>query len=379
MLLICCILLNFSYKFAPTFFFQGENRAIYSVKHLCTTLFQLTFSIVIICIPCLFSSLPYLSKSARIFTISSLTSLVYSTFFLQSLLCYIGPTGHKRSLVSGRLKFARRSKLQITNNNDLLLRKSAGNIRRYQRVSTSSYVTSSYFSQAFTSSTYFESEFSGIYDSLIISPRRRESSRSHQLTNFIKRNSLLPGEAVELYTPRTSLAPSGYQRRYSRRSSVSRGSAVAGPMRPLYVLSSVSSSSRVNIDKSASVQRDSQSSNKYRSSHLLSPHSTTQVSVPIKTNSLRPCQSSPRLHSVQLSDTRKTNIFVEETPALSSQHKKKDVTIVKRQDAIPLTDDFEHIANPLNEQLTSAKKRDILKAATIESSHLLWIKRSNSS
>ena len=378
MLVICCILLNFSYKFAPTFFFQRENRTIYSIKQLFATLLQLTFSIVIVCIPCLFSSLPYLSKSAMIFTISSLISLIYSTFFLQSLFCYIGPTGHKCSLIPGRLKFTRRSKLQITTNNDLLLRKSTSNIRRHQRVSISSYLASSYFSQVFTSSTYFDSEFSGIHDSLIIGSRRRESSRSHQLTNIIKRNSLLAGEAVELYTPRTSLAPCGHQHRYSRHSSVSRGLSIAGPMRPLYVLPSVLPSSQLNTNAPASARQGSPSSNACRSSHSPSPHSSTQLSVPIKTDSLRPCQSSPRLHSVQLSNTKKTNTFIEETSSLPSQHK-KNVTIIKRQDAVSSTDDFEPISNPSNAQLTSAKKRDILKAAAIESGHLLWIKRSNSS
>ncbi|CAF1520852.1 unnamed protein product, partial [Adineta steineri] len=331
-LIICTqysVLYSISYKLAPTFFFQRENRTIYSLKQLCTTLFHLTLSIFVICTPCLFSSLPYLSKSAIIYTITSLISLIYSTFFLQSLLCYLGPSGHTCFFIPWRLKFSRHLTLQINNGNDLFLRKSSTNSRRHQRMSTSSYFASSYFSQIFTGSTYFESEYGGINDTLTIGSRRRESSRSHQLSHIIKRNSLLTGELIELYTPRASLAPYGHHlhhHRYSRQSSVPRGVPTTGLARPLYVSPSISPYSQLSIHSQATGRQRSPSPHIFRPSRSPSPHSLAQQSSPTTptTSSLRPCYSAPRLHAphhrVPTNNLKQTDTLIEEkTPTLSLQ------------------------------------------------------------
>ncbi|UJR22262.1 hypothetical protein I4U23_025323 [Adineta vaga] len=381
-LIICSqysVLYSISYKLAPTFFFQRENRTIYSLKQLCTTLFHITFSIFLISFPCFFSSLPYLSKSAMIYTISSLISVIYSTFFLQSLLCYLGPSGHTCFFIPCRLKFSRHLTLQIHNGNDLSLRKSSTNSRRHQRMSTSSYFASSYFSQIFTGSTYFESEYGGINDILTSSSRRRESSRSHQLSHLIKRNSILTGELIELYTPRASLAPYGHHlhhHRYSRQSSVPRGVPTTGPARPLYVSPSISPYSQLSIHSQVTGRQRSPSPHRFRPSRSPSPHfSAQQSAATTPTRSLRPCYSAPRLHASQqrpsTNSSKQTDALTEETPILTPQLRKKTVLIIQRQDAISSTDDYE--------QLTAANKRNILKSTTVESSGGVWLKRSNSS
>ncbi|CAF1430158.1 unnamed protein product [Adineta ricciae] len=381
-LIICSqysILYSISYKLAPTFFFQRENRTIYSLKQLCTTLFHLTFSICFISAPCLCSSLQYFSKTAMIYTVSSMISVIYSTFFLQSLLCYLGPSGHTCFFIPCRLKFSRHLTLQIHNGKDLSLRKSSTNSRRHQRMSTSSYFASSYFSQIFTGSTYFESEYGGINDTLTIGSRRRESSRSHQLSHLIKRNSILTGELIELYTPRASLAPYGHHlhhHRYSRQSSVPRGVPTTGPARPLYVSPSVSPYSQLSIHSQANSRQRSPSPHTCRPSRSPSPHSLAQHSATTSpTRSLRLCYSAPRLHATQqrplTSTSKQTDAVTEETPILTPQLRKKTVMIIHRQDAISSTEEYE--------QLPAANKRDILKSTTVESSGGVWLKRSNSS
>ncbi|CAF4611582.1 unnamed protein product [Rotaria sp. Silwood2] len=371
------------YKLAPTFFFQRENRTIYSLKQLCTTLFHLTFSIIIICSPCLFSSLPYLSKSAMIFIISTLISLIYSTLFLQSLLYYIGPAGHTCCFIPCHLKLMCNSTLQITNSNDLSLRNRSNNTRRHQRMSTSSHAASSYFSQIFTGSTYFESEYSGINDTLTIGSRRRESSRSYQLSHLIKRNSIITGELIELYTPRASLAPyGGHHRRYSRHSSVPRGVPTTGLARPLYVSPSVSPYSQLSIHSQFPSRQRSPSSHICRPSRSPSPHSSTRQSSAIC--SLRPCYSAPRLHAschrLQTSNIRQSDILIEETPALTSVELKNKPSIrIQRQDAVSSIDDYEQISIPPHQQLSAATKRNMLKATTMESGGGVWLKRSSSS
>ncbi|CAF3623497.1 unnamed protein product [Rotaria sordida] len=328
-------LIFFSYKLAPTFFFQRENRTIYSLKQLCATLFYLTFSIIIICCPCLFSSLPYLSKSSIIFIISSLISLIYSTFFLQSILYYIGPIGQTCFFIPCHFKLICNSTLQVNNNNDLSLRNRLNNTRRHQRMSTSSYVPSSYFSHIFTGSTYFESEYSGINDTLTIGSRRRESSRSHQISHVVKRNSIITGELIELYTPRASLAPHGHHHH------------ICQPSR----------------------------------SPSPSPYSSARQST--ITCSLRPCYSAPRLHvshhRLQTNNMKQTDILIEETPILSSIEVKKSSIGIQRQDAISSIDDYEQISILPREQLSAETKRNMLKTTTMESGGTVWLKRSSSS
>ena len=353
------IAFSFSYKLAPTFFFQRENRTMYSLKQLCTTLFHLTLSIILICTPCLFSSVPYLSKSAMIYTISSLISLLYSTFFLQSLLCYIGPADHTCFCIPWRLKLTHR--LQMNKNHDVSLRRSSTTSRRHQRMSTSSHFASSYFSQIFTGSTYFESEFGAINDALLMGTRRRESSRSYQIAHAMKRNSLLTGEVIELYTPRASLAPYGHHshhhHRYSRQSSVPR----TIPTRPLYISPSVSPLSQLSIHSQALSRQ-----------HSPSPHSSAAVSSPSTTGSLRPCFSAPRLQATLQRTQKPTDTLMKEIPIFPNQFGKRSTTIIQRQDAVSSTDD--------SEQLSAVTKRRMLKGTITESTGpITWLKRSNSS
>ncbi|CAF1172578.1 unnamed protein product [Rotaria sordida] len=388
-LIICSqysILYSISYKLAPTFFFQRENRTIYSLKQLCTTLFYLTFSIIIICCPCLFSSLPYLSKSSIIFIISSLISLIYSTFFLQSILYYIGPIGQTCFFIPCHFKLICNSTLQVNNNNDLSLRNRLNNTRRHQRMSTSSYVPSSYFSHIFTGSTYFESEYSGINDTLTIGSRRRESSRSHQISHVVKRNSIITGELIELYTPRASLAPHGHHHhhhRYSRHSSVPRGVPTTGIARPLYVSPSISPYSQLSIHSQIPSRQRSPSSHICQPSRSPSPSPYSSARQSTITCSLRPCYSAPRLHvshhRLQTNNMKQTDILIEETPILSSIEVKKSSIGIQRQDAISSIDDYEQISILPREQLSAETKRNMLKTTTMESGGTVWLKRSSSS
>jgi hypothetical protein len=358
---------------------------MYSLKQLCTTLSHLTFSIILICCPCLFSSLPYLSKSAMVYIISSLISLIYSTFFLQSLLSLIGPAGHSCFFIPWRLTFTRSLNMHTNNNNDMSLRNSStggGNARRHHRMSTSSYFASSYFSQIFTGSTYFESEYGGINESITIGSRRRESSRSHQTSHVIKRGSLLTGELIELYTPRASLAPHSHHHRYSRQSSVPRGLTPAVPARPLYVSPSISPYSQLSIHSQVAGRQHSPSSYLFRPSRSPSPRSFAP-SAPVTTaSSLRPCYSAPHLH-VPLhratTNIKQSDTLIEETSIPIPRPTKKSVVIIQRQDAISSTADLEQSAPITNSPLPAATRRSMLKATTIESGGPVWLKRSNSS
>ncbi len=381
------VVVFFSYKLAPTFFFQRENRTMYSLKQLCTTLFHLTFSIVAICSPCLFSSLPYLSKSAMVYIISSLISLIYSTLFLQSLLCYIGPAEHSCCFLPWRLTFTRTLNLHTKKHNDISLRNSStsGGTRRHHhhRMSTSSHFASSYFSQIFTGSTYFDSEYGGVSESLTISSRRRESSRSHQTSHIVKRNSLLTGELIELYTPRASLAPHSYlhHHRYLRQSSVPRGGLPStAPARPLYVSPSISPYSQSSIHSQAPGRQHSPSSHIYRPSRSPSPRSFAPVT---STRSLRPCYSAPRLHvplhRIPTTNKKPGETLIEET-AMSDVHPaKKSVMIIQRQHAISSIDEVEQSATSPSSTLSAATRRTMLKETTLESGEPVWLKRSNSS
>jgi hypothetical protein len=358
---------------------------MYSLKQLCTTLFHLTFSIILISSPCLFSSLPYLTKSAMVYIISSLISLIYSTFFLQSLLCFIGPAGHACFFLPWRLTFTRHLSSHIKNNNDISFRNSsASGARRHHRMSTSSYFASSYFSQIFTGSTYFESEYAGLNENSTIASRRRESSRSHQASHLIKRTSLLTGELIELYTPRASLAPHShhlYHHRYSRQSSVPRGIPPTAPARPLYISPSISPYSQMSIHSQAASRQRSPSPHIYRPSRSPSPRSF----IPVTTgSSLRPCYSAPRLHvplhRVQTNNAKPSDILIEETHLPIVQTTKKTVMIIQRQDAVSSTDNIEQLSViPNTKQLSAATRRSMLKATTMESSGPVWLKRSNSS
>jgi len=243
-------------------------------------------------------------------------------------------------------------------------------------MSTSSYFQSSYFSQIFTGSTYFESEYGGINDTLTIGSRRRESSRSYQISHSIKRNSLLTGELIELYTPRASLAPYGhhlYHHRYSRQSSVPRGVPTTGPARPLYVSPSISPYSQLSIHSQVAGRQRSTSPHTYRPSRSPSPHSFIRLSSTTTgaSGSLRPCYSAPRLHRIQTNNMKQTDTLIEEIPTLPDQFRKKNVMGVQRQDAVSSTENYE--------QLSAATKRSILKETTIESTGHVWLKRSNSS
>ena len=397
----------FSYKLAPTFFFQRENRTMYSLKQLCTTLFHVTFAIVLISSPCLFSSLPYLSKSATVYIISSLISLIYSTFFLQSLLCLVGPAGHSCCLIPWRLTFTRHLSLHVNNhpNHETSLRSTSsgggGGTRRHHRhlshprMSTSSYFASSYFSQIFTGSTYFESDYSGLNDPLSIASRRRESSRSHQISHAIKRNSLLTGELIELYTPRASLAPHAHPHRYSRQSSVARGVPTAAMARPLYVSPSISPYSQLSIHSQVATRQRSPSPHIFRPSRSPSPRSFAPPHVPLfpsvpltSARSLRPCYSAPRLHAplhrmqttTAITGMRPSEILFEETPAPAPvQPSKKTVMTIQRQNAISTPDDVEPASDTSRTPLSAAARRSMLKETTIESGESVWLKRSNSS
>ena len=286
-----------SYKLAPTFFFQRENRTMYSLKQLCSTLLHLTFVIVVISTPCFFSPLPYLAKSAMVFTVSSLISLIYSTFFLQSLLCYIGPAGHSCCFIPRRLTCTRHLTFHIkhNSNNDSSARSrsnsSVGTRRHHRhmshsRMSTSSHFASSYFSQIFTGSTYFDSEYGGLSDTIPMSSRRRESSRSHQVSHAIKRASLLTGELIELYTPRASLAPHSHHlhsRRYSRQSSLARGLPSMATARPLYISPSISPYSQLSIHSQVPPRQRSPSPHVYRPSRSPSPCSQVPSATTVAT------------------------------------------------------------------------------------------------
>ena len=316
--------------------------------------------------------------------ISSLISLIYSTLFLQSLLCFIGPGEHTCFFLPWRLTFTRKLNLHTNNTSEISVRNSSktNGTRRHHhhRMSTSSYFASSYFSQIFTGSTYFESEYGGINESLTIPSRRRESSRSHQTAHMIKHGSLLTGELIELYTPRASLAPHLHHR-YSRQSSVSRGLQSTGPARPLYISPSISPYSQLSIHSQIPPGRQhSPSPNVFRPSRSPSPRSFAPITTE---TTLRPCYSAPRLHvplhRVATTNMQQNEILVEETPTLSVEPRKKSVMIIQRQDAIVSTDDLErssHVTNPI---LSAETKRSMLKATTIDEGGLVWLKRSNSS
>ena len=301
---------------------------MYSLKQLCTTLLHFTLSILLIGLPCLFSSLPYLYKTAMVYMISSVISFIYSTFFLQSLLCYLGPADQTCSFLPCPMKFTGHS-LMMKNNQEIPLRKYSSNSRRHQRMSTSSY-----FSQIFTGSTYFESEYGGISETSMMSSRRRESSRSYQLSHIIKRHSILTGEVIELYTPRASLAPHGhhFHQRYHRHSSIPRTT----PIRPLYISPSISPHSQSSLHSPVVTRQ-----------HSVSPQLNI---IPV----LRPCFSAPRL---QIPLPRIT---------------KKSLITIQRQDGISTIQNTRRIS--------AATKRHILKG-TINQSRgpILWLKRSNSS
>jgi hypothetical protein len=362
---------------------------MYSLKQLCTTLFHLTFSIILICTPCLFSPLPYLSKSAMVYTISSLISLVYSTLFLQSLLCFAGPAGHLCFFIPWRLTFTRNLSIHTNTNNDRPLRSSySSGTRRHHRMSTSSHFASSYFSQIFTGSTYFESEYGGINETSTTGSRRRESSRSHQTSHIIKRGSLLTGELIELYTPRASLAPHSHHihtHRHPRHSSVPRGIPPTAPARPLYVSPSISPYSQLSIHSQVTGRQRSPSPHIFRPSRSPSPRSfAPSAPLPTTTRSLRPCYSAPRLHvplhRIQTTNIKQSDILIEETHIpLIQPTTKKTVVIIQRQDAVSSTDDVEQSSTLTNPQLSAAARRSMLKATTIESGGPVWLKRSNSS
>ncbi|CAF4055916.1 unnamed protein product [Rotaria sp. Silwood2] len=403
-LIVCSqysILYSISYKLAPTFFFQRENRTMHSLNQLCTTLFQYTFSIIIICSPCLFSSLPYLSKSAMVYIISSLISFIYSTLFLQSLFCFFGPAEQTCFLLRWRLTFSRNSNLHTTNNNDTLLRNTSNSVsRRHHRTSTSSYFASSYFSQIFTNSTYFESEYGGISENLTMSSRRRESSRNHSASYVMKRGSLLTGELIELYTPRASLSPHTHNfsyHRHVRQSSVVRGIPSSAPARPLYVSPSISPYSQLSIHSQGAIRQRSPSPHIVRPSRSPSPHIVRPSrspspsprsfvpSTPITTtNALRPCYSAPRLHApvhrTQTTNIKQNDTLFEETPVSMEKRKQKTVTIIQRQKAVSSKDDIEQSSTITNSPLSAATRRNMLKETAIDSEDgPVWLKRSNSS
>ena len=369
--------LIFSYKLAPTFFFQRENRTLYSLKQLCSTLFHVTCSVLLLCSPCLFSSLPYLSKSALIFTVASLVSLLFSTLFLQSLLCLLGPAGQACCLLPWQCQCTRHSTSQQNKSTDVTMRKSSKGSRRHQRMSTSSHFASSYFSQIFTGSTYFESEYGGINEALVMSSRRRESSRSHQAAYAVKRASLLTGEVIELYTPRASLAPYGHHLRYSRQSSVSRGVPTTGPVRPLYISPSVSPHSQLSIHSHVAARQPSPSRSP-------SPHSFVRGTTRSPTvGSLRPCYSAPRLHvplhRMQLGNLKPNNILSVETSLSPIRSPERSLMTIQRQDAVSSTDDLEQTESSPNGHLSAAMRRSLLKSTTMEAGGTVWLKRSNSS
>lgn len=300
---------------------------MYSLKQLCTTLLHFTLAIFVIQFPCLFSSLPYLRKTAMIYTISSMISFIYSTFFLQSLLCYLGPADQTCSVFSCPIGHA--SKKKKANNQEIPMRKYSTNSRRHQRMSTSSY-----FSQIFTGSTYFESEYGGLSDTSMMSSRRRESSRSYQISHLIKRTSILTGEVIELYTPRASLAPHGHHfyPRYHRHSSVPRTT----PIRPLYISPSISPHSQSSLHSPVVTRQ-----------HSVSP----QLNI---TPILRPCFSAPRLQIPLPHTTKKSLITIQRQDGISTIHHTR--------------------------RISAATKRHLLKQ-TINHSRgsILWLKRSNSS
>jgi len=205
-----------------------------------------------------------------------------------------------------------------------------------------------------------------------MSSRRRESSRSYQLSHAIKRNSILTGELIELYTPRASLSPYAHHHRYSRQLSIPRGVPTTGPARPLYISPSISPYSQLSIHSQTAVRQRSPSPQIFRQSQSRLSYTPT---TPI--GSLRPCYSAPRLHlshqRIQTNNTKQTDKLIEETSSSSStQYKKKrSATVIQRQDAVFLTNDNEH--------LSAEMKRNILKETAIESTGSVWLKRSNSS
>ena len=266
--------------------------------------------------------------------------------------------------------------------------------RRHRRVSTSSHFASSYFSQIFTGSTYFESEYGGLTDSLTGASRRRESSRSHQTAHVIKRNSLLTGELIELYTPRASLAPYSHHmhhyHRYSRQSSVPRtGPASITPARPLYISPSASPHSQLSIHSQITARQQSSSPQILRPSRSPSPYSFVPVTSATTTrHSLRPCYSAPRLHvplhRLTTANIKPTETLVEETSlaAAAAVHQpvKKSLYTIQRQNAIASTDDSEQSPTSPKSNLSAATRRTMLKETTIESTGgPVWLKRSNSS
>ena len=280
--------------------------------------------------------------------ISSSIGLIYSTLFLQSILCLIGPTGEACCCpMPCQLTFMRRSKSVRKKSTDSVRRLSNAT-RRHQRVSTSSYLASSYFSQILTGSTYFESEYGGINELLAMVSRRRESSRSYQINYALKRASIHTGDVLELYTPRTSLAP--HYPRYSRHSSVSRGV----PTRLLYISPSVSPHSQLSIH--------SQANNNIRA-RSPSPRSLARLSTAadVSPSLLRPCHSVPRLHRTAT-----------KTDGLSN--KTLTTTTIHRQQAINSNENLQQ-----NETLTAADRRNLLKSISKTNESRTWLKRSNSS
>ncbi|CAF3335974.1 unnamed protein product [Rotaria socialis] len=380
------ILYSISYKLAPTFVYQRENRTMHSLNQLCTTLFQYTFSIIIICCPWLFSSLPYLSKTAMIYIVSSITSLIYSTFFLQSLLCYFGPAEQTCFFLRWRLTFTRNLNLHSNNKNNSSLRSTSNaSTRRHHRTSTSSYFASSYFSQVFTNSTYFESEYGGLNENLTIGSRRRESSRNHQASFLVKRASLITGELIELYTPRASLSPNSNNHRYYRQSSIGRGVPSSAPTRPFYISPSISPYSQLSIHSQATNRQRSPSPHIIQPSRSPSPHSLLpSAAAAAATSSLRPCYSAPRLHvpihRTQATSMRQNDILLEETPISAVKRKQKTAMIIQRQAAISSTHDIDEVSTIKNSPLSASTRRNMLKETGIKSDDgPVWLKRSNSS
>lgn len=388
-----------SYKLAPTFFFQRENRTMYSTKHLCSALFHVTLSIMIISGPCLFSSLPYLFHMSFIYMVSSSISLIYSTFFLQSLLCCFGPAGHSCSWITCRLTCSDRSTLNtgnLTSTDGSGRSTTSSTIRRHHRhlshprMSTSSHFASSYFSQIFTGSTYFESDLAGANDPITNSTRRRESSRSHQVSHLPKRNSLVVSDHMELYTPRTSLAPQ--PARYTRQSSFPRGVPPAALARPLYISSSISPFSQLSIQSQMGPGARSPSPHIYRPSRSPSPSPCSFMPPTMRNRhqTLRPCLSAPRLHppmhrmqtTMPMSSVKRNDTLIEETTVRPvEKSRKKSMNVMQRQNAISSNEDDLEITQPSSNQtpMTAEIRRNILKATTIESGGPVWLKRSSSS
>lgn len=310
---------------------------------MCSTVFLMTCSMAMISSPLLFCSLPLISKSGIVLIVSSVISFIYSTIFLQSLICLIGPL----SEVFSRLNCCRRVESDRRRSSDLTSRRCSSNVsRRHQRMSTSSY-----FSQMFTASTYFESEYGTINELLLIGARRRESSRSYQTVYGLKRTSIHGNEIVEIYTPRSSLAPQTHYRSFSRPSTVSRVTIqTSGLNRPLYISPSITPHSQLSIH----------SQNLYLQPRSPSPIQPKTAPIPV---SIRPCFSAPRLNPSPAH-------HLQQTRSISTRNSPK----IYRQTAISSNDQIQEKQN-----LTAEHRRNLMKSTTDQTESSSWLKRSNSS